>query len=334
MVEDCIRFQQKVFLYRMAREPELREAHSWFRAPRGPDPENMFSWFHALDLVERRDEAVRSSVATFMNAGVDLIVSNSPNFPPTFEYDVQRLHRLQAEFQDCVRMVTYCVVFIKAIEYLGLVVSPTREVCDNLTRDLADLTDNLDAPVGSAAHFEAVTLEIVRQAHRYRGNDSLPSDSLLEEMERMLRQARNPQSIEFRQVQAILFNDLYCLVEEHVISTMHLKPWSIIDRLNPMPADPYAPEEYVDLPVVARRLAHILILHWRVWAPILYEQPLGRMLDPTFGEDSWFESGGGPGGGPGGGGIGGGLGGGEDLSWGGEERSMDIGPHTDAKGVM
>lgn len=329
MVEDCIRFQQKVFLYRMAREPDLRDAHSWFRTPRGLDHENTFSWFHALDLVERRDEVVRSDLAIFVNAVVDLVVSNSPNFPPTFEYDVQRLHRLQAEFQDCVRMVTYCVIFIKAIGHLGFIVSPTREVCDNLTKDIADLTANLDAAVGSTAHFETVTLEIVRQAYRYCGNDSLPSDSLLQEMEGTLRQARNPQSIEFHQVQAILFNDLYYLVEDHVISTINLKPWSIIDRLNPMPSDPYAPEEDVDLPVVARRLSHILVLHWRVWAPILYQQPWGRVPNPTSEEHSWFGTGGGSGGG-----LGGGFGGGETLSFDGEERSMDVGANSDAKGVI
>lgn len=288
MVEDCIQFQQKGFLYRMRREPDLRNAHSWFRTARELDPENKFSWFHALDLVETRDQIVRSDLAIFINAVVDLIVSNGTNFPPTFEYDVQRLHTLQLDFQNCVRMVTYCVIFIKTIEHLGLVVSPSREVCDRLTKDIVALTAHLEAPVGSATHFEAVTLEIVRQAYRYCGNDNIPSDALLEEMEGTLRQARKPESIEFHQVQAILFNDLYYLVEDHVTSTVHLKPWSIIDRLNPVPSDRYAPEEEVDLPVVARRLAHIAVLHWRVWAPILYEQPWARVTDPVWEVHPWL----------------------------------------------
>lgn len=330
MVEDCIRFQQRVFLHRMTREPGLKDAHSWFRTPRGLDCENPCSWFRALDLVERRDEAVRSDLAIFMQAVVDLVVSNSPNFPPTFEYDIQRLHRLQAEFQDCVRTATYAVIFIKAIGHLGFIVSPTREVCDNLTQKLTDLSASLDAPVGSAAHDEAITLEIVWQAYRYCGNDSLPSDSVIKEMEATLRQARNPQSIEFHQVQAFLFNELYDLVEVHVISTVNLKPWSVIDRLNPMPSDSHAQDEEVHLTLVARRLAHILVLHWRVWAPILYQQPRGHVLDQTTGEHSWLGTGGGPGSD-----FGDGFGGsGETLSFGGEERSMNIGANSDAKGVM
>lgn len=327
MVEDCIRFQQRIFLHRITREPGLREAHSWFRKPRRWDRENRFSWFHELDMVEMRDEVVRSDLAFFIHAVVDLVVSNSPNFPPTFEYDVQRLRRLQAEFQDCVRMATYGIIFIKAMGHLGFIVSPPSEVRDKLTKDITDLTASLE--VDSAAHYEAVTLEIVRQAHCYCGNESLPSDSLLKAMEGALRQARNPQDIEFHRVQAMQFNDLYGLVEEHVISTINLKPWSVIERLNPSPLDPYAPEEDVNLPVVARRLAHILVLHWRVWAPILYLQPQEPMLDHTFGEHSWFGTGGRPGGG-----LGGGFSGRETLSYGGEGRSMDIGANSDAKGVM
>lgn len=327
-------------MHRMAWEPDLKDARSWFRTSPGWHPENPLSWFHRLDLVERRDEAVRSDLAIFMHAVVDLVVAKRANFPPTFEYDFQRLHRLQAEFQDCVRMATYGVIFIQAVGHLGFIVSPTREVCDNLTRQITDLTASLDAAVGSAAHYEAVTLQIVRQAYLYCGNDSLPSDSLLKEMERTLRRARNAQTIEFRQVQAMMFNNLYDLVEEHVISTINLNPWAVIDRLNPMPSNPYALEEDVNLPVVARRLAHILVLHWRVWAPILYQQPLGRVPDQTSGEDSWLGTGGGSSGdgfrdGDGDGdGHGFGSGSGETLSFGGEERSMDIGANCDGQGVI
>ena len=330
MVEDCIRFQQNVFLHRMTREPRLKDAHSWFREPREPDYENPFSRFHVL-LADRRDEVVRSDLAIFMHAVVDLVVSNSANFPPTFEYDVQRLHCLQAEFQVCVRMASYCIVFIEAAGHLGFIISPTREVCNNLTQQITDLTASLDAAVDSAAHYEAVTLHIVRQAYLYCGNDSLPPDSVLKEMERTLRRARNPHKIEFHRMQAMLFNDLYDLVEEQVISTINLNPWSVIDRLNPTPSDLYAPEEdVVILPAVARRLAHILVLHWRVWAPILYQQPSGRVPHQTSGEHSWLGTGGGSGGG-----FGDGFGGsGETRSFEGEERSMDIGANCDAKGVM
>lgn len=313
----------------MTREPGLKEAHSWFRIPRGLDRENRFSWFHALDLVGRRDEVVRSDLAIFMHAVVDLVVSKSPNLPPTFEYDLQRLHRLQDEFQDCVRMMTYVVVFIDAVGHLGFIVSPTHEVCENLTRDITDLTASLEVEAGSALYYETVTLEIVRQAYHYCGNHDLPTDALLKEMEATLRRARNPQSIDFHHLQAMNFNELYGLVEGHVISTINLKPWSVIDRLNPMPSEPYAPEEVVNLSVVARRLAHILVLHWRVWAPILYQQPWGRMPEQTSGEQSWIRTGGGPGGG-----FGGGFSGGEALSFDNEERSMDIGANSDANGVM
>lgn len=337
MVEDCIRFQQKVFMHRMTLEPDLKEAGSWFRAAPVEDRENPFSRFHGLDLVERRSEVVRSDLAIFMHAVVDLVVAKRANFPPTFEYDVQRLYRLQAEFQDCVRMATYGVIFIQAVGHLGFIVSPTREVCDNLTRQITDLTGNLDAAVGSATHYEAVTLQIVRQAYLYCGNDSLPSDFLLKEMERTLRRASYAHTIEFRQVQAMMFNNLYDLVEDHVISTINLNPWAVIDRLNPMPSDPYAPEEDINLHIVARRLAHILVLHWRVWAPILYQQPQGRMLDQTSGEHFWL----GTGGGSSGDGFGDGDGGGdrfggnsETLGFGGEERSMDIGANYDGQGVI
>ena len=340
MIDDCIRFHQSTFLHRMAREPHLRNAHSWFRTRVRLDPQNVFSWFYALDLVEKRHEVVRSDLAIFMNAAVDLVVSNTPNLPATFEYDIHRLYRLQAEFQECIRMVTYCVIFIKALAHLGFVVSPSRETCDKLSRDIADLTATLDAAVDSDLHFETVTLELVRQAHQYCGDDSLPSDALLEEMETTLRKARNPFSEEFQQVQAILYNDLYNGVEDYVICSLSLSPMTIIDRLNPIPSDPYAPEEDVDLPVVARRLAHILVLHWKVWAPILYQQPWDRVANLAVGQHGSSGTGeDGPGDGTGGsdneprgGRIGAGSGGGrEPLSWGGSESGSGNGSRGDSR---
>lgn len=340
MVEDCVRFQQKVFMHRMTLEPDLKEARSWFRTAPDWECENEFSQFHRLSLVERRNAIVRSDLAVFMYAVVDLVVAKRKNFPPTFEYDVQRLYRLQAEFQDCLRMATYVGIFNQAVYHLGFTISATREVRDNLTRQITDLTAHLDAPVGSTAYDEAVTLQIVRQAYLYCGNDSLPSDPFLKEIEETVRRARDPRNIEYRQAQAIMFNELYDLVEDYVISTINLNPWAVIDRLNPMPSDPYAPNEDVDLPVVARRLAHILVLHWRVWAPILYQQPQGRVPDQTPGEHSWLGTGGGSSGdgfGDGDDGFGGGGGGngrGETLSFGSEGRSMDIGTNCDGQGVI
>lgn len=360
MVEDCIRFQQKVFIHRIAREPALRNAHSWFRIPRGLDRENVYSHFHDLNLLERRDEVIRSDLAIFMNALVDLVVSNSLTFPATFECDVQRLRRVQADFHDCVRMETYHDIFVKVVEHLGYVVYPCHRTNESLTKDIADLTAHLDAVVGSPVHFQTVTLEIVRQAYRYCGAENLPSDALLQATEATLCRAQKPESFEFGQAQALLFNRLYDTVEDHVLSTIHLQPLSIIDQLNPLPSDPYALEEDVNLLHVARRLAHVLVLHWKIWAPILYQQPWSRVLSSVSAENSWFGTGGdgggdGDGGGPGdgtGGGPGDGLGenfgsGDQTLSWGGDsggdgnngggaEHSMDFGTnnHSNPKDTL
>lgn len=53
-----------------------------------------------------------------------------------------------------------------------------------------------------------------------------------------------------------------------------MTPLEILNRYDPGPAGPGETPRKMDLSLesLARRTAHVLVLHWRVWAPIFYNQ--------------------------------------------------------------
>lgn len=278
MVGDFVSYEQKVFLQRIPKESNLRNACSWFESRTEAEADN---YLRAPQL------------STFINAVIELVVSNHPNYPSTFEYDIDRLRLLQHDFQNCLTQATYSQAFIECLGNLGHDRLPSIETITTLHLRICSLTAAADSRSDLCKQANAVALEIVRECYSICGYKSLPSASQVDSTERRILECWTPGSPAFQELESTLKADFALLLDEEVKTIKSMDPIEILSYLNPPPSPTFAPSRsprehllsYQELPWgrsehleeslvnMAKRTAHIAILHWRVWLPILYEQP-------------------------------------------------------------
>lgn len=278
MVGDFVSYEQKVFLQRIPKELNLRNACSWFESRAEAEADNCLR---------------APQLSNFINAVIELVVSNHPHYPSTFEYDFDRLRLLQLDFQNCLTQATCSQAFIECLGHLGHDRLPSTEVITTLHFRICSLTAAADSRSDLSKQANAVALEIVRECYSICGYKSLPSASRVESTERRILECRTPGSPAFEELESTLKTDFATLIGEEVKKIKSMDPIEILSYLNPPPSPAFAPSRsprehllsYQEFPWgrsehleeslvnMAKRTAHIAILHWRVWLPILYEQP-------------------------------------------------------------
>lgn len=283
MVGDFVSYEQRVFLQRILKESNLRNACSWFE-PR---------------IEAETDNYLRApQLSTFINAVVELVVSNHPHYPSTFEYDFDRLRLLQLDFQNCLTQAACSQAFIECLSQLGHDRLPSTETITTLHLRICSLTAAADSRSDLCNQANAVALEIVRECYSICGHKSLPSVSRVDSTERRVLESWTPGSAAFQELESTLKADFALLLDEEAKTIKTMDPIEILSYLNRSPSPAFAPSRsprenllsYQELPWgcsehleesllnMARRTAHIAILHWRVWLPILYEQPWLRQV--------------------------------------------------------
>lgn len=285
MVGDFVHFEQKAFLRRIPHDENLINARSWFQTPGSKSG-------------AQKNLPRGHRFSDFLRGVVDIIASKLPSYPSTFEHDFDRLRLLQQDFQSCLTQAACRQIFIETV--LDLVHSriPPPETCDGLLTRISSLITTTELKSDFGTQARDVALEIARESHSVCGQRSLPSDSLLEKIEDRLVGFWNQGSGLFREIEKFLATDLVHLVDREVEAIVNLAPLQILNHLNPPPfpisnsplqqqqqqQQQWGRDEQLQngLIGIAKRTAHIAVLHWRVWGPILYEGPWGRKSDESL----------------------------------------------------
>ena len=271
MVDDFIHFEQKVSLRRIPREPNLIHARSWFQ-PLG------FNGSRAAQF------------SAFQTAFIGLIATNCRVYPPTFEHDFDRIRLLQLDFQFCITQAACGKTFVETLRQLDHHRLPSSRSYDDLLNRISALITNEDSKPDAIACVKEVALEIVRESYTVCGLEDLPSDELLEATEQRLLRSWNPASPLFKHFNEYFRTNLTNLVDHEVEAIVNLTPLQILNHFNPAPSplspSHHQPQQHQNpqhwaqdeklqngLLSIAKRMAHIAVLHWRVWDPILYRQP-------------------------------------------------------------
>lgn len=285
MVGDFVHFEQKVFLRRIPHDETLKNAHSWFQSPGSKSgAQNTQPRAHRF--------------ADFLSGVVRIIATKCPNYPPTFEHDFDRLRLLQQDFQSCLTQVACRQIFIQTAHELGHNPPSLPETCDGLLTRISSLIATTEVKSDSSKQAKDVALEIARESYSVCGQSSLPSDSLLEKIEGRLVGFWSQRSGLFREIEDFLATDLMNLVDREVEAIIDLAPLQILNHLNPPPfpiSNSHLQQQQLQqqhwgrdeqlqngLVGIAKRTAHIAVLHWRVWGPILYEGPWGRKAEESL----------------------------------------------------
>ena len=258
MFEDSVQFERRFFEERINLGWPVSDAWRWYQSS-----------------VQRarfyEEDGEDSSLDIFTKAVIDLVIGNDPALPDTFLYDIGRIQALQADFQVSLSRKIHGETFIRVLEFLGHSASPPLSTYNALLQRICKLEDSSRVQGMWPAQLEDhLILEIVRTAYSVSKMTSLPTDEHVIIAKQYLEDVR---SIHREDLECELRSDLEEIVDRELSAICHLTPLQIQNHYQPNPMFPRPETERDDLWSIGERLAHIIVLHWRIWAPIVYLKP-------------------------------------------------------------
>ena len=268
MIDDSVHFEQKYFLRKIAAGVmHVAQAQNWFATI-------VRNELHNLDASEVH-------LAVFSRSIIDMVMSNDSTFPTTFTFDFDRLQVLQVQFRRCVFQVICKEAFFKCLSTIGYVATPSPNTCLSLLHRVSNIGDLCSAENTRHEYVNRVALEIVREAYRVRTLESLPNETLVDRTQSYLLHALQRDSNILQHLEECLCLDLEDMIDVELEQISKLTPLQLLDRYAPSKVhmSSNTPLEPDDLQNIAHQIAHITVLHWRVWGPILYLQPRVDAVD-------------------------------------------------------
>jgi hypothetical protein len=230
----------------------------------------------------------------------DLLLYNSSSLPSssTFYLDVDRLRTLRTELLNSIYL-DLCRHVMRDVLRPDLSQQQVANACSMLSQAIPSI-------VGSSSKFldrsDYVAVEIVRIVMEVEQRPNKNDLTLLGPVEQMLADALRPDSRAFaatsRQVMERLTVKVQARVRENIRSSALTLQDSMVPAASaPRPATGFgavcdasaaigrAASQDPDENII-RRITHILVLHWQVWADILYLLPSDRDSSSSSSEDS------------------------------------------------
>ena len=235
-------------------------------------------WFE--ELQEANGEP-HSGLWTLVKALTDAVVYYHQYFPPTLTLDYNRLRNLQFDFQVLVYQAACRQTLTRTVRNLGWTGNVSAENLADLFCRVAVLISDPGLQYDFSQRRESVALEIVRVAYAICSIHKLPQSKDLDFAEDGLRRCCDPREHLFKVLRNSLAMELADKVDDEVSAIGDLTPNELMKRLLPQQPGFAVQSEIEGLIHIAKRIAHIAELHWRVWGPILYQRPLdvvGREL--------------------------------------------------------
>lgn len=256
-VEDTVAFEQAVFRQRMADGWDVMGARIWF------------------DDIQAAYEEYDSGLWVLVKYLTRAVALNHLDFPPTLTLDRDRLRKLQMDFQVLVYQAACRRTLTETLKNLGWTEKVSKACHADLFSRVAILISHPESQYDYWQRRESVALEVVRAAYTVCGNrKKLPKAEDLDFAEDYLRRCCDPRELIFEVVQRSLATELADIVSDEVSAIGDLTPDQLMKRLLPQQAGFCVQGQSEGLVHIAKRIAHIAELHWRVWGPILYEQPI------------------------------------------------------------
>jgi len=287
LIEDTVNFEKHYHLDRLVNgrsRVNINAAHSWY-------VDAVAEFGH--ECMPRHRNVSRFQREAFVRVVVATLFERSAraDFPETFYLDQDRLRTLKAELIDlaCFKICNEtCDLLAREFGYEGTP-APTGQ---------QQLHTSIQAIMGEALghgalqwsmNSEAISLEILRHASRLSGNAPTAHfdrwAKVNQHVQMLFTQSSRPQST---QLETLLLPLVLSRVEcttasspvelyNTIVSTppplphspKNQSPWQWHISTTQPPCLPTVPSHLASL---AKRIAHIITLHWRTWASIAYVQ--------------------------------------------------------------
>lgn len=251
LLEDSIQYEQSQILDRIAAGWSISHERRWFEAGYShPENEDRFSMFKE-NLIS-------------------LVVSHTSYIPLTFTGDYDRLRALQHDFRLCHYHAASVAAFRATLHQLGYRGSPSFQAQVQSMQNIWAIITSLGESFTFGTH-RAVILQIATEACRVCSISAIPEPETLYVTTLSFQQALDQSGA----VKKRVWDELARVVHMEVETIFNMIPLEILNRYDPGPALPGEDlrTKELSLDALAKRTAHVIVLHWRVWAPVLYNQP-------------------------------------------------------------
>ncbi|KAL8932336.1 MAG: hypothetical protein Q9216_006880 [Gyalolechia sp. 2 TL-2023] len=251
LLQDGIEFEQSQILSRMTAGWKIDHERHWFET--------------TYDDSEEED---RYSI--FMDRSVERIVLRSDDFPMTFAADYERLQAIQQGFQLCHYHAACVATFRGTLHHLGWRRSLADQSYAQSMRKVWAVIAGLGQDFAFKPH-SSVVLQIVTEAFQVCNIPALPDHNTCLYTYRLFKEALDDSG----DVKGRVWDEFARMVGLEADFICDMTPLEILNRYDPGPPGPGESSRKADLSLesLARRTAHVLVLHWRVWAPIFYNRP-------------------------------------------------------------
>lgn len=277
LVEDTIPFLQEYFKGKIEREEfQVASSRLWYQGIRERELRTMedptqTDGFWPLSLLFQ-------GLSEFL-----LDFHNPVTFPETFTFDEERLWHLRIRLQNAINLEICWDIFKSYIHSQRRYLSAPTQTCATFRSRIGTLMEeNEDCIRGSSRwlkNVRCIALEIARFA--CCGDATVPDDVIRPIEASVEWHLSNEQGL-FQKLQ----DSLRAKLLETTLATakryLNMSPLAICEaQRNPS----YIPSDQYNVERISTRLAHIGVLHWRVWAPLLYVR---ESVSPT--DESIFPS--------------------------------------------
>lgn len=204
-----------------------------------------------------------------MDRSIERIVSRSDNFPLTFSADYERLHAIQQDFQLCHYHAACVATFRGTLHHLGWRRILSNQLYAQSMQNVWAVIAGLGRNFAFKAH-SSVVLQIVTEAFQICNIPALPDHNTCLYTYRLFKEALDDSG----EVKGRVWDEFARVVGLEADFILDMTPLEILNRYDPGPSGPGESPRKADLSLesLARRTAHVLVLHWRIWAPIFYNQ--------------------------------------------------------------
>ncbi|KAL1960214.1 hypothetical protein VTO42DRAFT_8757 [Malbranchea cinnamomea] len=284
LVEDTVRFLQSHFLGRIAMNTiNVECARRWYLSIPCEQPFNSLSQCH-VDSFEPVGVLLRG-ILSF------LLVAESPQcFPDTFEFDAGRLWRLRNEIQDliCLEICNHIVEDITRSRNRFYSIPP--EASAALRSALWSVLDDCEAGTTERSRWQnniknialeiarAISMQELRAGRKDSSSRLIKYDpNVLNLVEKILESSFTPKSDRYRHFQKIIHQKLQGATFEIAKKYLNM---TTLEMCNAQWHRNTASNSRVPgIEPIAGRIAHIGVLHWKVWAPLLYAREEAPSLE-------------------------------------------------------
>ncbi|GAM38943.1 hypothetical protein TCE0_034f10087 [Talaromyces pinophilus] len=267
LIENTIPFLHDYFSRRItAHEFKVDETKAWYQGVQQRMPESL------------KDGMNRSfyplSILLYGLCEQLLLSGEQAKLPEHFEFDLARLWRLRSEVQKIINVHVCWSILESLFQGLNLKRSFNSKMhLSFVTRISALLEEDKDSkskPPGLGTHLpndSCIAMEIARTVCAAIGQVDVISDGILEQVEDAVKKSFTSDSVQLQLVRNCVHQQLLqatCEIAERYVS---MTPLEICESQR---RQAYLQSSSSDFSFIATKLAHIGVLHWRVWAPLVY----------------------------------------------------------------